>query len=162
MSHGAVTRHGPLDNDKGLEFTICFSCVLTMKMSFARQNPMVSLPSHSDVGTLLKAKDSSFLSFFSGFQPPNIAVHCAVVYVGIVILAVKTEKKATCWRERRKQDFNSCPASVLLRSTALYEVAFQGRIDSRERHGQCRSKRVHGMKARVAKVVTVHDDLLTQ
>ena len=118
MSHGAVTRHGPLDNDKGLEFTICFSCVLTMKMSFAKQNPRVSLPSHSDVGTLLKAKDSSFLSFFSGFQPPNIAVHCAVVYVGIVILAVKTEKKATCWRERRKQDFNSCPASVLLRSTA--------------------------------------------
>ena len=80
---------------------------------------MVSPPSHSDVGTLLKAKDSSFLSFFSGFQPPNIAMHCAVVYVGIVILAVKTEKKATCWRERRKQDFNSCPASVLLRSTIL-------------------------------------------
>ena len=80
---------------------------------------MVSLPSHSDVGTLLKAKDSSFLSFFSGFQPPKIAVHCTVVYVGIVILVVKTEKKATCWRERRKQDFNSCPASVLLRSTKL-------------------------------------------
>ena len=79
----------------------------------------VSLPSHSDVGTLLKAKDSSFLSFSSGFQPPNIAVHRTVVYVGIVILAVKTEKKATCWRERRKQDFNSCPASVLLRSTKL-------------------------------------------
>jgi len=57
---------------------------------------MVSLPSHSDVGTLLKAKDSSFLSFFSGFQPPKIAVHCTVVYVGIVILVVKTEKKATC------------------------------------------------------------------
>ena len=52
-------------------------------------------------------------------------------------------------RERRKQDFNSCPASVLLRSTALYEVAFQGRIDSRERHGQCSSKRVHDMKARL-------------
>ena len=63
---------------------------------------MVSLPYHSDVGTLLKAKDSSFLSFFSGFQPPNIAVHCAVVYVGIVILVVKTEKKATCWREREE------------------------------------------------------------
>ena len=67
------------------------------------ENPMVSLPYHSDVGTLLKAKDSSFLSFFSGFQPPNIAVHCAVVYVGIVILVVKTEKKATCWREREKK-----------------------------------------------------------
>ena len=153
MSHGAVTRHGPLDKNIGLEFTICFSCVLTMKMSFGRENTRISLPSHSDVGTLLKAKDSSFLSFFSGFQPPNIAVHRAVVYVGIVILAVKTEKKATCWRERRKQDFNSCPASVLLRSTtAVYEVAFQGRIDSRERHGhdrQCSSKRVHGMKARL-------------
>lgn len=40
MSHGAVTRHGPLDKNIGLEFTICFSCVLTTKMSFARQNPM--------------------------------------------------------------------------------------------------------------------------
>jgi len=91
MSHGAVTGHGPLDNNKGLEFTFCFSCVLTMKMSFSRQNPIVSLPSHSDVGTLLKAKDSSFLSFFSGFQPPNIAVHCAVVDVGIVILAEESD-----------------------------------------------------------------------
>ena len=124
MSHGAVTRHGPLDKNIGLEFTICFSCVLTMKMSFGRENTRVSLPSHSDVGTLLKAKDSSFLSFFSGFQPPNIAVHRTVVYVGIVILAVKTEKKATSWREREENKILTaaqpvCCCVVLLQCTKL-------------------------------------------
>ena len=85
------------------------------------ENPMVSLPYHSDVGTLLKAKDSSFLPFFLLWL--SASKYCSALCSGLRWYrdprSKDREESDLLERERRKQDFNSCPASVLLRSTKL-------------------------------------------